>query len=626
MNGTSPRGRDWTGSSAGPALLAIACLLVFARTLGGGFVWDDHTSVEGNPAVQDLGAWLRPSSPSAATDAFGYARPLRTLEFALDHAAAGNAPLVFRVHSLLWHVVAAVLLLLVLRRLLGDPRAALLAALFWALHPAQVEPVAWISSRGDVAMGACCLAAILLALRSRGYDRDLAGSLALAAAALLYKETAIALPVVLALLRWTKHSRAPLGPYVALGAAYFVGRKLLLTGPVGLPVTFVLGGSTSGTFATMIRGFGFYLADAMLPAQSLDWHLPPSTMFADGAVIAWLLVHGALVTSAVTLRTRTPLWTLAVGVFYAFLLPVANWPFPVGIPTAERYLYLPLAGAAIAFGFALTRARRAIPAALVIVATLGAASAVRGAMWRSDDALWDAVRDDHESPRAVSYGTERLRPEGIGLLSRAEAMPEGAEQRETAERGRRLLQQALDDAHAALDLWCRFEGTASPVNAFAAPCEVNASNLCWLLGRDEEALFHAEEAIRLDGHLPHPHYDRALALLRLGFAPQAVASMERARELGFSGPDATIGAFFVAAARKCDAMGLVDIALRAYADAPEFLPPGGLRETAAAEIEALRRLPAPAAGAQESTLAASDAQLAAVPRRCPSRRVFIPAK
>ena len=63
MDGTSPRGRDWTGSWAGAALLATACLLVFARTLGGGFVWDDHTSVEANPAVQDLGAWLRPSSP-----------------------------------------------------------------------------------------------------------------------------------------------------------------------------------------------------------------------------------------------------------------------------------------------------------------------------------------------------------------------------------------------------------------------------------------------------------------------------------------------------------------------------------------------------------------------------------
>src|SRR5262249_11406036 len=119
-------------------------------------------------------------------------------------------------HSFLWHAAAAVLLLLVLRRLVGDGRAALAAALLWAVHPAQTESVAWISSRGDVAMGACVLASVLFALRSDGADRNLAASLVLAGIAELYKETAVALPVAIAVLRWIRRVRVPVWAYAAV--------------------------------------------------------------------------------------------------------------------------------------------------------------------------------------------------------------------------------------------------------------------------------------------------------------------------------------------------------------------------------------------------------------------------
>src|SRR5262245_60293926 len=191
------RALAWADGWPAAALVVAVVIAVFARSLGGGFVWDDHRFITENPHVLRPASWFAFLTDAGLADAYGahgIVRPLRTLEFAAGHALFGLSPLAFRVHSLLWHLAAALLLLAVLRRLAGDGRAAILGTLFWALHPANTEAVAFVSSRGDVAMGACSLAAILLALRSEGFDRSLAVSLAAAFVACLYKETAVALP------------------------------------------------------------------------------------------------------------------------------------------------------------------------------------------------------------------------------------------------------------------------------------------------------------------------------------------------------------------------------------------------------------------------------------------------
>ena len=213
MLGTGAERRGWADTWKAPAFVGVAAALVFVRSLGGGFVWDDHRFIAENPAVVRPTSWLRFFTDAHTVDnlgAAGLVRPMRTVEFAADYAVFGDRALPFHVHSLLWHVAGAVLFLLVLRRLLGDSRAAVLAALFWAANPVQTECVAFISSRGDVAMAACSFASILFALRSQGFDRNLAASLAAALLAMLYKEPAVVgIPVVVLALRWTGRTRAP---------------------------------------------------------------------------------------------------------------------------------------------------------------------------------------------------------------------------------------------------------------------------------------------------------------------------------------------------------------------------------------------------------------------------------
>jgi len=607
-----------------PALVAAVAFVVYLRTLYGGFVWDDHEAVVRNQHVQHPASWLGLLFDRDAVNQFGFVRPLRTLEFAVDRALLGPSAFWFHAHSVAWHMAAATLLFAVLRRLLGNTPAALVAAIAWTVHPAQVETVAWIACRGDVAMAACVFASLFFALKSDGRDRFLAASLVAAGLAPLYKETALALPIAIAALRWTKRARAPVWPYALVAAAYLVYRfAMTSSAPTSHAASFVIGGSLVGTAATMIRGFGFYVAETFVPAQSADWYLSPSTSLADAAALAWLAVHAALLASAFILRRRAPLWTLAVVWFYAFLAPVANWPgFYVGVPTAERYLYVPLAGAALAFGWALTATPRAAwTAALVATAAFAGQAMARCRIWRSDETLWNAVVEDHLSPRGEEFVGSRRRVDAGVVRARIAATPAGEARAAAEKEERELLEDALARYHVAIRAWRDYEGAAHGAHPFVARTEADASYTCGLLARPAEALYHAEAALAVDGALPQAHFDRASALLALGFAPQAMTSMRRATELGLSTPDAAIGSFFFEAASACERQNLLATARSGFESAVETSPPGSVHDAATARLSALRYAGVgDAADAGElGRIAELDAALARVPRTCPAR-------
>ncbi len=614
----------WTETWAAPSLVAVLAILTFLPGVGGQFVWDDHRFLAENPHVTQPDSWLRFLTDASTVDNFkvhDIVRPLRTLEFALDWKLFGADPRAFHLHSLLWHAAASALMVLVMRRLLGDGRAAVVAGLVWALHPAQTESVAWISSRGDVAMGALALLSLLFALRSDGFDRGLAISLAAAALAMLYKEAALGIVVVVAALRVTRLSRVPWWPYVVVAVAYASYRKWAL--PSSPEVPYVLGGSVQGTFATMFRAFGFYVVDSLLPAQALEWFMTPSTSLLDFASLAWLAMHVAILGSAIASRRRAPTWTVSVAWFYGFLVVVANWPWFLGVPTAERFLYLPLGGFALLVGWCAARVPATVWPSLVVAASFAVGSASRTRMWHDDDVLWDAVAADHESARARIPRAKRMRLEGLGLRDAAVAATDERVRAETMSRAVARLEAALDEAHLAISQRCEVELTPRPRTELTRAAETIASNVAYLLKRDAEALFHAEEALRIHESMDgYAQYDRAMPLLRLGFAPQALAAMRRARELEMPEDRSALGLFFLRGAKACDDLGLPASARSACEEAVSLLPAGPAHQEADSYLATLKsRLRSQQIDAEEQAeIERLDRRLAALPRRCPAPR------
>src|SRR6516162_10062685 len=129
------------------AVLAAITLVAYLPAIHGGFVWDDDAYVSQNPLLTaDDGLrriWFSTDQPSQYF-------PLVYTTFRVEHAIWGLDPTGYHVTNILLHVVNALLIAHLLARL-KVPHARLAAAVF-ALHPVQVESVAWITERKNVLM------------------------------------------------------------------------------------------------------------------------------------------------------------------------------------------------------------------------------------------------------------------------------------------------------------------------------------------------------------------------------------------------------------------------------------------------------------------------------------------
>ncbi len=174
-----------------------------------GFIWDDDAHVTTNPYV--IGQLrLREIWTTSEWRPF----VLVIAAFRFEHAVWGLAPLPYHLVNVLEHAACGVLLWRVLRRL-RVPGAWLGAAL-WALHPLQVESVAWVSEMKNTQSGIFYLLTILFYVRwlqrsetqNKGKgDWNYGLTLLFAALAMASKSATAVIPVVLALCAWWLQGR-----------------------------------------------------------------------------------------------------------------------------------------------------------------------------------------------------------------------------------------------------------------------------------------------------------------------------------------------------------------------------------------------------------------------------------
>jgi protein O-mannosyl-transferase len=187
-------------------LLAGLVLLSYLPAFGAGFVWDDDYYVAANPTLHSLSGLKRIWLDFFATPQY---YPLVHTSFWLEYRLAGSSPTLYHVTNVVLHAANAILLWRICLRL-RIPGAWFIAAIF-ALHPVQVESVAWITERKNVLSGLFYLSSSLAYLHfSAQADGGVrrwgiyAGSFLLYLAALLSKTVAFSLPAALLLIVWWK--------------------------------------------------------------------------------------------------------------------------------------------------------------------------------------------------------------------------------------------------------------------------------------------------------------------------------------------------------------------------------------------------------------------------------------
>ncbi|MBU0618432.1 MAG: tetratricopeptide repeat protein, partial [Planctomycetes bacterium] len=217
------------GVVAAAAALVVLTIGVYLPAMQCDFIWDDHACVQYNEPLRSTDGLRRIWLEDRATPYQYY--PMVHTTYWIEYRLWELSPTGYHVTNILLHAAGVVLFWRVLV-LLGVPGAWLAAALF-ALHPVQVESVAWITERKNVLSGmfyfAAALAYLRFALRppttsgsSRAW-RLYGASLVLFVCALLSKTATCTLPAALLLVLWWK--RKPLGrvhllrltPFFALG-------------------------------------------------------------------------------------------------------------------------------------------------------------------------------------------------------------------------------------------------------------------------------------------------------------------------------------------------------------------------------------------------------------------------
>jgi hypothetical protein len=400
-----------------PVVVVLASLIVFAPSLAGRFVWDDHVLLEFNPSlarasllsVLGRGLW---GFASEAELGFKdrYYRPVVSFAYAAQYKLAGPQPIVYHTTNVLLHAACVALAFGWLRRRLGGtPSAAAgatLGAALFALHPTRVENVAWISGCTDLWMALFLLGALhvwdVVAGRARA-----PATLALLALAFLSKEAAVVVPALLALDLWLlgRSERAAWRAWAALTAGFValvVWRSFVLPlGPTGVRwsatehLSAVL--SSIGHYARLVvwpHPFTFFVGRRVSDAQGE--HFAPWSVALGALVLASTLALAAAAKKRPSLRPAlADLAWLLVG-----LAPVVNLR-PLGLPmlVSGRFLYLPLLGVAALVARAVAAAwedngRRRV----IATAAVGALALVAGAASTRDieHVLDDVALFSHE--------------------------------------------------------------------------------------------------------------------------------------------------------------------------------------------------------------------------------------
>jgi Tfp pilus assembly protein PilF len=594
------------------AVTMIVVFFVYRPTLRSAFVrLDDFQYVVDNnlvrePTLSGVGTFFRESDKPSTVE--GYYQPLTMLSLMFDSLIAGSTagPTIFHFSNIVIHGINSFLVVLLLRLVLRLHRGreviaaggwdewmpALLAGMFFALHPVQVESIAWISQRKTVLATFFAILSLLnyLEYGHAGKKSGLILAIVFYLLGALSKPTIVLFPLVLPLLdHWPL--RRPVArnllekiPFVLI--MVWMGRIAWSSQAAFNQALMVphLGSMTHlGRWIALISyNFMLYLGNLFWPMYLSPFReIPDALDLGDPRILLSVLgtlgVIGALLASA---RYSRPLFT-GLSAFLILLLPSLGGLRFMGSCVADRFLYLPLifllmpAAVLIATGDHFMRARskefRAVVAMFalpMIILTLGQQN-----VWADSKTLYTHVTQT--SPRwykghfnmALIYLEEENLDSSIASADKAIALnPQDGPS--VVIRGRALIRKkSLDEGLAALqhaltlgmgpdeqEVWLSLaEGQALGSDlpgaresiAHAVKLGVKPGDACIRVGdvllrigkQYERAAVMLREAITTEpeSHLAHLYLGNALAAL--GQDAEALkeyeASIQLQRKLGF---------------------------------------------------------------------------------------------
>ena len=416
---------------AAPLLAAAAAFALFAPTLSFSFLnWDDDRYVLQNPWIR---SWSAENLIHIFTKPyFANFLPLHLVSYTLDYSLWGLNPLGYHLQSVLLHALNAALVWKVVRRMFGGRMLPFLAALFFAVIPAHVEAVAWVSIRKDLLSTTFALLSVDFYLRARGASsRSKArpvvtmGSVLCFGLALLSKVTAVTLPAFFLLLDWAETKGWPRSlrrsnvtdkiPFLLLGIWLVALNQSAQTQAGAIDHQDFLSQATAKGLA--VWKYMGLLTGILRGSPDYDWPSAGNQPVAIFVSLAGLILLPAIAWLAYRAKDRT----LFLGVSWIFITLIPALAFPLVTYMADRYLYLPSVGFCWVLAVGIVRLadrvreprpRQVALAAMALLAAVFFAGRTLQYLpvWRDSESLWTyAMTRSHDYRPYTNLAQVRIR-------------------------------------------------------------------------------------------------------------------------------------------------------------------------------------------------------------------------
>jgi tetratricopeptide (TPR) repeat protein len=518
---------------------------------------------------------IRPCGRSAGSGGFG-----RNWEYHLW----GLSPAGYHIVNALVHAGGVILLWRILVRL--EIPGAWLAAAFFAIHPVQVESVAWVTERKNVLSGLFYFLSALLYLRwlsvadvegSSNKDRQrnilYAFSLGAFVLALLSKTVACTLPVALLIIQWWKNQgRLRLKDFARLGPFFILGGALAMV-TAWMERHHVGAGNQGGgevwtlSFADRIliagRALWFYVYKLLWPAKLT--FIYPKWQITTGVIGQWIFpaAVGIVVLLLWVARRRIGRGPLVAVLFFVVTLAPALgfvdvFPFRYSY-VADHFQYMACAGLLVLAAVGLRQLPR--PALAVLLVFLALLTWRQTAIYRNLESLWRDTLSKNpgswmaHSNLAMTLLSDGRTEESLKHLEAAESLKPDSFEIESTLGWIYLESGRLDDAFprlrkaaatGAIDPMVHFnlatvyyrkgelfDATDELKRALAFdPRYVPALNelgaILLAQGRTPEALSHLEKAVAEDPEFLSARFNLANTLLQAGRRTEAIEQLNQA--------------------------------------------------------------------------------------------------
>ncbi|MEE9614668.1 MAG: tetratricopeptide repeat protein [Thermodesulfobacteriota bacterium] len=572
------KGLSFARSYAAIPLIVVTSALIYSNVLHAPFVFDDDFFIVDNPTIRELGNFFDLSGT----------RYVAALSFALNYRFGGLDTFGYHavniaIHSinglLVWWLVILTCGTPCIKKTFSDDRTkqlfALAAAMIFVTHPVQTQAVTYVSQRFASLATLFYLLSLAMFIKWRlssgagGRSVFYIFSLFSAVLAMKTKEISFTLPFIIVLYEFTffgtpfnERGRSARLPYLApfLLTLLIVPMDIIgswLGGPGEGPghITEATRRALAGQLDTVsrydytitqFRVIVTYLRILILPVnQNADYDYPLFHSIFEPEVFLSFLFLLSLFGFAVYLFLRSRITHHAHGLLTSFgilwffiALSVESFMGTLWDPLVEYRMYLPSAGAAVAFSagvfylFERTKLKNLAAAACVLLlltaVPLGAAAYKRNLVWADNVSFWsDVVR---KSPmKARGHNNLGLAYAGRGWTERA--VKEYLE-------ALRLKPEKNAYAHNNLGLAYAEQGrTEEAIGEYRESIRLKSGNvevynnlgLAYAgLKRPVEAIEEYKKALSIDPYHADVHYNLGLVYQEVGWTGEAEAAYERA--------------------------------------------------------------------------------------------------